>query len=252
MKTISIITRKGGAGKTTTAVNMAHILATVHNFRVLLIDNDAEANTTVFFKAQDADHSIADVLNGECSITEAIVRTKYDRLDLLPADETLHLFNKEALKVQGRAQHSMLADALAKVSGDYDYVVIDNAPGHNISIINALVASNEVIIPLKIDQFNFKGVSSILKTIKSAQKMNPGLRVAGCLVTMFERGNIYRQGVDYLRGLKAVNTFDTVIRKSVTVVETSYKGKPLYSYRKRNNATVDYLAFVAEYLNQTK
>lgn len=251
MKIISVVTFKGGAAKTTTAVNFGHILATEHGHRVLIVDNDAEANATVFFKKTGAELSIADVLGGEASIHDAIVPTGFDRLDLLPADGGLHIFNREVLKEEETAQHSMLANALAEVADDYDYVIIDNAPGLTVSVINALVASHEVIIPVKIDQFNFKGVASILQNIESARKrLNPSIRVAGCLVTMYERNNITRQGVEYLRSLKAIHTFDTVIRKSVAVTETSYEGKPLLAYKKRNNATQDYLAFTQEYLSK--
>ena len=229
MKAVSFINLKGGVGKSVTSVNFAHILATIHNYRVLLIDNDKQGNSSKFFGLHDYDHpSIAEVLTEKgYEIRDAIRRTSYDRLDLLPANMTLLKADRQVLIDTVRPQQTRLRSALKQVEDQYDYVVIDNAPDLSMSVINALVATNDVLIPIKIDNFSFDGVNDILSCVEDIRAFNEGIRIAGGFITMFEWNNVNRQGGDYLETREDLPMMKTRIRKAVAVNETTFTGEPI-------------------------
>lgn len=176
MKTISIINLKGGVAKTLTAVNMAHILATVHNKRFLLVDNDKQGNTSKAFWVHSYDaKSLSDVMTARrIDIHEVIRKTRFENIDVLPANMTMIRANLEVMMDSTRPQQTRLRAALATVAGEYDYCIIDNAPDINISTINALVASDDVIIPIKIDKYAFDGLAELKEQIEDTRDdLNP-------------------------------------------------------------------------------
>lgn len=218
MKTISIINLKGGVAKTLTAGSMAHILAVYHKKRVLLIDNDKQGNTSKAFGV----HS-------------------YDRANL------------EVMMDSTRPQQTRLRAALDTIAGDYDYCIIDNAPDINISTINALVASDDVIIPIKIDKYAFDGLAELKEQIEDTRDdLNPRLRLAGCLITCFQRTDADKQGEEWLRAQPEYPVFDTHIRYSEKVTESTFSESPIAEYSRRSGAATDYIAFVREYLGRGK
>ena len=252
MKTITIYNLKGGVAKTTSAINVAHILAQVHGYRVLLVDNDKQGNTSKFFGLHDYERpSIADVLTAKgFPITDAIRPTQYDRLHLLPANMNLLRANKEILLDFARPQQTRLRDALAEVRDDYDFVIIDNAPDYNMSDLNALVASDHVIIPIKIDKFTFDGVQMILEQVEEVRAFNPGITVAGGLITMYQNTELHRQGTEWLNSQPGLPMFETVIRRSATIDRMTFTGVPIIKQSRRSNAARDYKALVREYLRR--
>ena len=145
MKIISIINLKGGVAKTLTADNMAHVLAVFHNKRVLLVDNDKQGNTSKAFGVHSYDDkSLSDVLTARrLDVREVIKKTRFENIDVLPANMTLIRANMEVLMDTTRPQQTRLRAALDPVAGQYDFCIIDNAPDINISTINALVASTD-------------------------------------------------------------------------------------------------------------
>lgn len=251
MTILSIINLKGGVAKTISAVNIAHILATVHGFRVLLIDNDKQGNTTKFYGLHDTErHSIAKVLTEKgFPIKDAIRQTKYDRLDVLPSNMDLLHANKQILTDSTRPQQTRLKKSLAEVSADYDYVIIDNAPDLDMAVINALVASNHVLIPIKVDQFAFDGVAEILGQVEDLREFNETIHVMGGFVTMYQNTCVNRLGAEDLYSHDSLPMLKTKIRRTVVIDETTFEGKPLLEYAPKNKATQDYIALVAEYLN---
>ena len=162
MKTISIINLKGGVAKTLTADNMAHVLAVFHKKRVLLVDNDKQGNTSKAFGVHSYDEkSLSDVLTARrMDVREVIKKTRFENIDVLPANMTLIRANMEVMMDTTRPQQTRLRAALDPVAGQYDFCIIDNAPDINISTINALVASDDVIIPIKIDKYAFDGLAA--------------------------------------------------------------------------------------------
>jgi len=247
MKTVSIINLKGGVAKTVSAVNMAHILATVHKKRVLLVDNDKQANITKMFALHDYDnYSVADVLtNSGVSLEEIICPTRYNGLDIIPANMSL----LDVLMGDNNPPPTRFREAFATLAGEYDFCIIDNAPDINISTINALVCADEVIIPIKIDKFAFDGLAELVEQIDTAKQLNHGLTLRGCLVTSYQRNGVNEEGETWLREHTGYPIFNTHIRRTVKVDESTFLHKPIIEYSPRCGAARDYLALVSEFLD---
>ena len=184
MKTICIINLKGGVAKTISAANIAHIIATVHGKRVLLIDCDKQGNISKMFGIHGYNApTIAELLTDrDASIHEIISPSKYPNLDIITANMTLLRANMQILLDTTRPQQTRLRTALAigEIEHVYDYCVIDCAPDLNMSTINALVACDDVLIPIKIDKFAFDGLAELIEQINNTRTdLNPGLHLRG-------------------------------------------------------------------------
>lgn len=249
MKVISIINLKGGVAKTISSINIACILASKGN-RVLLIDNDKQGNTSKFFNVHSYDElSLSEVLTIKgFDIKKVIKNTRYSGLDIIQANMTLLRANKEILLDVSRAQQTRLKKALESIEGEYDYCVIDNAPDINMSIINALVASNDVLVPIKIDKFAFDGLEQLKEQIEEVKEFNEHLQFRGCFITMFKKNNVNMQGMEWIKGCEEYPVFETIIRNTVKVDETTFIGQSLQEYAKSSTAAKDYIALVNEYL----
>ena len=251
MKIISIINLKGGVGKTISAINIAYVLVAVHGARVLLIDNDKQGNVSKFFNIYSYEQpSIADALTIKgYELQQAITATEYESLHVVPANMNLLNANKEILLDMSRPQQTRLKKALNAVADQYDYCIIDNAPDINMSVINALVASRDVLVPIKVDKFAFDGLQQLAEQIKDMQEFNPGLRLTGCFITMEMRHNVNMQGAKWLEDETEYPLFRTGIRKTVKIDETTFSGKPIMEYAKNSTAARDYIKLVSEYLS---
>lgn len=252
MKVISIINLKGGVAKTISAVNIAYVLTAEHNKRVLLIDNDKQGNASKFFDVHSYDMpSIAEVLTvKDFPLITAVRNTKFKGLDVLPANMNLLRANKELLLDVSRPQQTRLAKALRAAADNYDYVIIDNAPDLNMSVINGLVACDDVFIPIKVDKFAFDGLEQLREQIEEIREFNEHIKIAGCFITMYQQNNVNVQGEQYLTSCIGLPLFKTVIRKTVKVDETTFTGKPLQAYSKNCTAAKDYTALVEEYITR--
>lgn len=251
MQVISIINLKGGVAKTMSSINIAHILATIHNKKVLLVDNDKQGNASKFFNLHDEEGlSIADVMTEKnIDIEEVIAPTQYKNLDLIAANMKLLKANLNVIMDSSRPQQYIFRNALEQVEDKYDYCIIDNPPDINISVINALVASNDVLIPIKIDQFAFDGMKELIEQIENAKSMNPKLKLRGCFVTQFAKNQVNLQGEEFLNNKTSYPMFTTHIRRTVKIDESSFQSKPILECSKRCSASKDYMNLVEEYLN---
>jgi len=249
MRTISIINLKGGVGKTISAINIAHVLAKVHGERVLLIDNDKQGNVSKFFGLHgDEVDGMAELMTKRDIDPHGLIRsTAYSGLDVITANMSLLGANKEVLLDMSRPQQTRLKKALQAVEGDYSYCVIDNAPDINMSVINALVASQDVLVPIKVDKFAFDGLRQLAEQVEDMREFNPALRLRGCFVTMKTPYSVNAQGVEWLESTD-YPLFKTCIRKTTKVDETTFSGVPLLEYSKSSTAAQDYVKLVAEYL----
>ena len=252
MHTISIISLKGGVAKTTTAVNMAYVLAMVHNKKVLVIDNDKQGNTSKTFGQYDPEdkNTIARVmLERGLDVSEIIKKTTYPNIDLISANMDLLEANLRTIVDTGRQQQTRFKKALSALDNDYDFCIIDNAPDINMSIINALVMSDDVIIPIFIDQYSFDGLDILLEQIAQVQEdFNEGLRLAGCLITQYQNNDINNQGIEYLVSQRMRVFRQKIRRTEKKVSESTIAGTPLVEYSVRCGAAQDYKRFVLEYL----
>lgn len=253
MKAIAIINLKGGTGKTMTAINMAHILATDYHKRVLLIDADSQHNATDFFGAADADSNLYAYLMGksEPCYADVVAPSGVPGLDILPGDDSLMYLDISTFREQ-RCNVNAMVDLLTFIAEDdsYDYVIVDCPPAFNAASSAALAAVSEAIIPTKLDAFSVSGLSNVIKQIQSMHHINPALRVRGILITM--RTPAQADAEQQLRKLSGsfLPVFKQAIRYSDKVDGSTYEGEALTAYSPRSAAGVDYRRFVAEYLGE--
>lgn len=252
MHTISIISLKGGVAKTTTSVNMAYILAEVYKKKVLVIDNDKQGNASKSFRRYDPKDSntVARVMLDRKPDIETIIRkTDYKGIDIITANMDLLEANLRTVVDSSRQQQTRFKKALQGQQENYDYCIIDNAPDINMSIVNALVASDHVIIPVFIDQYSFDGLSILQEQIEQIREdFNENLQPEVCLITQYQNNDINNQGIAYLKG-KGINVFNQKIRRTEKKVSESTIAKsPLVEYCVRCGAAQDYKKFVAEYM----
>jgi chromosome partitioning protein len=251
MKIIAIINLKGGVAKTISSVNMAHILATVHGYRVLLVDNDKQGNASkILSRHSYQKKSVADIMTDrKLNITEVIQKTDYKGLDIVAANMNLLKANLEVLLDQQRPQQTRFRKALDQVKEAYDFCIIDNAPDINISTINALVAADDVLIPITIDDFAIDGLEELQEQIQNTKEdLNQNLRFCGCFITQYDRLNeADEQGEAYLEGT-GYPMFKTHIRRTAKMKPSTFAREPILLYSSRCGAAQDYKKLVEEYL----
>ncbi len=248
MRTISIINLKGGVGKTVTSINMAYELMHNRDCRVLLIDCDKQGNTSKFMKCHDYDKkSLSDVLLGTAGVMEVSVRTKFALIDVVPANMSLLKADRQVLLDTTKPQQSRVREALEQVRDQYTYCVIDCAPDINISVINALVASDDVIIPVTIDKFAFDGIREILEQIRDVKKYyNPKLEFIGCLVTQYKKSELCDEGIKLLEDFCG-RVLETKISWTQVVSRSTFAGEPISVHSPRCGAAGGYKNLAAEY-----
>lgn len=248
MKTVSIINLKGGVGKSTTAITMAHILSgRKYKKRVLLIDNDKQGNTSQFFEKMYAKDSC-----GSGHILRKIKPTIYhitDTLDLINANMTLEGAEYEVLAATDN-QADRFAQFLQTVADQYDFCIIDNPPSVSMCVINALCASDEVIVTVKLNDWSLDGVDIITEQINNIKAINKGLKVAGVLLTIFKKTPFSLAAEEWLRKNSPHRVFETKIRYSNKVDDWTYSKVPLEEFSKMCAAAVDYRKFIREYLGE--
>lgn len=252
IRTTAILNLKGGVAKTTTAVNMAAILAKEHKARVMLIDGDSQCNTTEFFGAYPKQGSLAKILRlredhfdpvGFC--VSCIRETEYKNVDIIPGDDSL--MDLDLSKVElGKVNVNILRQLVEGVSGMYDYILIDCPPAFNAASAAALVAADDVVIPIKLDAFSLRGMGNLMRQIKNMRRINPRLRLAGCLPTMWYKDPQIQAAEEQLRSA-GLPVFPH-IRRSDKVDRMTWQQDPLLVSSPNSAAGVDYRKFVAEYV----
>ena len=251
MKVISVINLKGGVAKTTTAMNLGYILARDYKKRVLLIDNDKQGNLSKGFNMYDPEDSqtVASMMFDEDA--DLIKRTPYDGLDIVTSNMNLLDANRRVLLDMSNPQQIRFAKWLEQmeIRQAYDYVVIDNAPDINMSIINALVVSDNVVIPMMMDEYSMDGFGILMEQIEAVQKnFNPEVMLAGCLVTFYKNDDVNNQGIAFLKK-SGIPMFESCIRRTnAKPMESTFAKLPLASYSARCGAAQDYKKWVKEYL----
>lgn len=242
-KTISFNIQKGGVAKTTSAVITAEILQQ-RGYDVLLVDFDPQRNLTHGLAVDKPKRPVADVLTGKTNIKDAILRNEAG-LGLLPADRSL-------FALQAALESNALAKVLAPVSGYFDYVIIDTAPALSSLSVNALVASDLVVIPAVLGDFCDLAIRDVLNTIDTVRQQNKKLAVAGILITMSKKryvlDRLVAEQYQRLADSKHIRLFTSKIRQCQKVKEAQMLKISLLEYAPRCNAALDYRNFVNELL----
>lgn len=253
MKTIAIINLKGGVGKTTTAINVAALLAIKEAARVLLIDNDPQGNASRFFERYESENicGSAQILNNKPpKIQYAYGGAGHDGgVDIIDANMTL-LEADNSLRASTERQDNRMALFLDTVRDKYDYCIIDNPPAILMCTINALCAADEVIVPVMLDNWALDGVETITEQIEKLQALNSRLKIAGILLTNYKRSPENEAAEAWLRKYSKYRVFGTKIRRSEKATAATYYKEPLEKCSPRSAAAVSYRKFIKEYVGE--
>ena len=246
-KIISLVNQKGGVGKTTTSINLSAALGKLGK-KVLIIDMDTQSNATtgLGLNSNDFKNDIYELITGKCDVKKAIKKTKFHNLSIIPA--TINLagvdveFVKKMLEDKEFQQNMQLKLKLEEIKDNYDYIIIDCQPSLGLGTMNALVASDSVIIPVQCEFFALEGITQLLNSIIMVQSsMNPNLRIEGVLLTMLDgRTNIGLEVIEEIRKYFKDKVFNTIIPRLVRLVEAPSHGKPINEYDPTSRATEAY------------
>ncbi len=244
---IALVNQKGGVGKTTTAVNLAACLGDLGS-RVLLIDLDPQGNATsgVGVEKTDREKNSYRLLLGETSLEQSIISTGFPNLFLVPSHPDLTGAEVELISVIGREYR--LRDTIPSPDSDFEYILIDCPPSLNLLVINALAAAGELIIPIQAEYYALEGISQLLGAIRLVrERLNPGLKVTGVLLTMADRRTrLSGQVSAEVRRYFLDEVFTAEIPRNVKLGEAPSFGKPIIYYDRQSTGAEAYLALAAE------
>lgn len=240
---VSVLNHKGGTGKTTTVINLGRALVLL-NKKVLLIDLDAQANLTYSLGITSPSFTIGDVIFNQCTLKQALVHK--EGMDILPSDANLYQYEESIIK---NTYGFDLLKAVLKLH-NYDFILIDCPPSQSNLNINALNASNKVVVPVLLDVLSLQGLHQILRTVKDVQEhLNPRLAIAGILgVLVDERIQLSKEVMTHLKSDFTLNVFDTYIRANVKAAEAPSHGSSVIAYAPQSKSAKDYMKFAGEFL----
>jgi chromosome partitioning protein len=249
-RVISISSQKGGVGKTTTAINLGACLAQ-ESRRVLLLDIDPQGNATsgIGFNGNDQRVTIYEALIGHADLRQAIIPTALANLDVVAAGQRLS--GAEVELVGMMARETRLKTCLAPVRDEYDYIFIDSPPSLGLLTVNALTASDSVLIPLQCEYLALEGLTQLIGAIRLVQDhLNPGLRIEGVLLTMYDaRLNLSQQVADEARKFFAERVYKTMIPRNVRLSEAPSFGKPIVLYDPHSTGADSYRELAREVMD---
>jgi len=248
---ISIANQKGGVGKTTTAINMCAALAKLGK-KVLLVDCDSQANATtgMGIDKPSLEYSLYQGLIGEAEIEDIIYPTVLPKFMIIPANVDLIGFEIEMVNVHDREKK--IKNLLSQIEEKFDYIILDCPPALSLLTLNAFTASNSVLIPLQSEFYALEGLGQLLDTIKRVKSsFNPGLRIKGILLTMYDRRTNLAQHVaqDARKYFKDM-VFKTKIPRNVKLGEAPSFGMPVILYDRHSQGSKGYIAFARELLRR--
>ncbi|MCC8418647.1 MAG: AAA family ATPase [Rickettsia endosymbiont of Glossina mortisans submortisans] len=251
MKVIAIVNQKGGVAKTTTTVNLATAFAAV-NKKILVIDLDPQGNSSTGFgiSQQQRKNTIYQVLTNLIKLKDAIISTDIPNLEIITSNTNLSAAELDLTKLKDREY--ILMKLLEEIKILYDYVIIDCPPSLNLLTVNALVASDEVLIPMQCDFYSLEGLSHLLKTIEIIEKkLNPKIKIAGILFTMYDKRNrLTEQVEDDVRKCLGELVFKTVIPRNIKLSEAPSYGKPAIIYDYKCSGAIAYIELTKEILER--
>jgi len=248
-RVVAVANQKGGVGKTTTAINLSASLAAA-DCKVLVIDCDPQANSTsgLGYPYDPERPSLYDLLTDQADLSRIRLQTETAGLDLLPSSRHLVGANVELVDADGR--ETRLRESISPIRSQYNFIFLDCPPALDLLTLNALVASDSVLIPIQCEYFALEGISALLDTIERVrQSLNPNLAIEGVLLTMFDdRTTLMRQVAEDLRQFFSDEVFETVIPRNVRLAEAPSYGKPILDYDVTSKGAQSYLQLARELL----
>ncbi|RTK93985.1 MAG: ParA family protein [Rickettsiales bacterium] len=252
-KIISIVNQKGGVGKTTTAINLATVFA-VMNKKVLLIDLDSQGNSSSGLGIKQEQRKITsyNIFVELNPIEEAILLTDIPKLSIITSNTNLAAVEMSLSTIE--EQEFILKNKLQSIQEQFDYIIIDCPPSLNLLTLNALVTSNEVIIPMLCDFYSLEGLSHLLKTIEIIEKkLNPKIKIGGILFTMYDKRNKLTEMVENdVRSCLGKLVFNTTIPRNIKLSEAPSHGKAAIIYDHKCSGSLAYIDLGKEIVAREK
>jgi chromosome partitioning protein len=255
---LALANQKGGVGKTTTAINLGTALAAIGE-RVLIIDLDPQGNasTGLGIDRRNRACSTYDVMIGEAKLRDSILQTAVPRLHIAPSTMDLSGLELEISTARDRAfrlRNAITALNSGDAEADYTYVLVDCPPSLNLLTVNAMAASNAILVPLQCEFFALEGLSQLIKTVEQVKEtLNPDLTIHGIVLTMFDsRNNLSNQVVADVREFMGRKVYDTIIPRNVRISEAPSYGKPVLVYDLKCVGSEAYLRLATEIIQRER
>lgn len=248
---IAIANQKGGVGKTTTAINLSACLAEAGQ-KVLVIDIDPQGNTTsgLGIAKDEIENTIYEVMLQEIDISEAICRNVFENMDIIPSN--VNLAGAEIDLIDAEDREYILKNGIAEIREQYDYIILDCPPSLSMLTVNAMTASNTVLVPIQCEYYALEGLTQLIHTINLVKKkLNPALELEGVVFTMYDsRTNLSLQVVENVKDNLQQNIYKTIIPRNIRLAEAPSHGLPINIYDTKSSGAESYRLLAQEVMNK--